>query len=367
VTGTTAYAAETDEFRRSGGGWHLASRVVAPRLDALNAEAAENGFDNVSRVDVLVGPAVDLVIGRTRLALEGLFDPSAATIRDEAGNTARRRIGAGLASVGYDVLHGPLYSIFPVLTAGIAHSSMTVTPGATPILVEELSSFTDRTDVSRVAFVASAGLGASFMIPVSKASPTDRRRVVTQEGIRIGVEVGYFIDVAEQAWRRRGTPLASSPEGTLGGPQLRFAVGYGTDQRIHGSCETLCGRVPHATRTCDDRVCSFICHEGFGDCDGDPRNGCERPLDTLDDCGACGEACSVEHGHPTCGSASCEIARCDEGFASCDGFALTGCETDLRSSSAHCGTCFTACDPASTCERGVCVPSATIPDSPSPE
>jgi hypothetical protein len=35
------------------------------------------------------------------------------------------------------------------------------------------------------------------------------------------------------------------------------------------------------------------CPPGYGDCDGNPKNGCETRLDTSpDDCGACGHACA---------------------------------------------------------------------------
>ena len=35
------------------------------------------------------------------------------------------------------------------------------------------------------------------------------------------------------------------------------------------------------------------CDTGWDNCDNSPTNGCERPLNTLTDCGACGVACNL--------------------------------------------------------------------------
>jgi hypothetical protein len=35
------------------------------------------------------------------------------------------------------------------------------------------------------------------------------------------------------------------------------------------------------------------CKPGFGDCDGNPRNGCELHVNTNTDCGSCGHACAT--------------------------------------------------------------------------
>jgi hypothetical protein len=39
-------------------------------------------------------------------------------------------------------------------------------------------------------------------------------------------------------------------------------------------------------------VCKPVCSSGFGDCDGNPSNGCEVDLTTPSACGACGNVCN---------------------------------------------------------------------------
>lgn len=54
-----------------------------------------------------------------------------------------------------------------------------------------------------------------------------------------------------------------------------------------------CPARDNATRTCDAMTCGFECDTDWGDCDGDPTNGCETDLtSTPANCGTCGNACS---------------------------------------------------------------------------
>jgi hypothetical protein len=80
---------------------------------------------------------------------------------------------------------------------------------------------------------------------------------------------------------------------------------------------------------CTSGACGLICDADFGDCDGDAANGCEVEL-TSDDahCGSCEEACMADfeqcadstcmckHGAPCDGG---DADQCANGFWSCDG------------------------------------------------
>jgi hypothetical protein len=46
---------------------------------------------------------------------------------------------------------------------------------------------------------------------------------------------------------------------------------------------------------------------------------------------------------------------CAPGFGDCDGNAANGCETDTRTSAAHCGMCGHACATGQVCVAGTCV------------
>ena len=112
--------------------------------------------------------------------------------------------------------------------------------------------------------------------------------------------------------------------------------------------------LPNATSSCGgDRCVIDACDPGFGDCDMDDATGCETPLDTDDDCGACGTVCAFASATGVCTSGSCAIGMCDPGFGDCNGMESDGCETALDSAM-HCGACGNTCPTGSTCTGGSC-------------
>ncbi|MFO0627329.1 MAG: hypothetical protein U0325_17090 [Polyangiales bacterium] len=131
-----------------------------------------------------------------------------------------------------------------------------------------------------------------------------------------------------------------------------------SDPRHCGACNNNCPSRPNASRTCAAGACGFTCASGFGDCDGDPNNGCETRLDGRDHCGACGRRCaSPPNATAFCNSGTCGFT-CASGFGDCDGDPSNGCEVDLRSDPGNCGTCLMRCPrrPASSpmCREGNC-------------
>ncbi|MBL8604041.1 MAG: hypothetical protein JNK72_19090 [Myxococcales bacterium] len=126
-----------------------------------------------------------------------------------------------------------------------------------------------------------------------------------------------------------------------------------------GACGNSCPARANAAATCAAGTCGFACNEGFADCDGDAMNGCEVELGTsARHCGACNNACVTPNATAACARGACAVGTCDTGFGDCDTMAATGCETDLRSSVAHCGACGTACpapaNGAAVCADGAC-------------
>jgi len=175
-----------------------------------------------------------------------------------------------------------------------------------------------------------------------------------------------------------------------------------------GTCGTACPSAPGATPACGAGTCTVECDPGFGDCDGDAVNGCERDVGTATDCGACdaacppaepacspdgdggfscvsgcptetptlcgtscvatsgdtrhcgacGVACELANAAATCLGGSCEVLRCDPGYADCDGDPGNGCEIEPDSDVMHCGACDAACgavrDGTASCIAGSC-------------
>ncbi len=175
-----------------------------------------------------------------------------------------------------------------------------------------------------------------------------------------------------------GRPCAERPNTVpscgSGACSYACAVGYGDcDGDPANGCETdvsrsltHCGRCASActiaggTAACVGGVCTrTACATGRGDCDGDTANGCE--VDLLTDathCRMCSNACLFSRGSAVCVAGACAIGRCDTGFDNCDGDTNNGCETTLATSVAHCGACGRSCaftQAAASCVAGACV------------
>jgi hypothetical protein len=127
-----------------------------------------------------------------------------------------------------------------------------------------------------------------------------------------------------------------------------------------GLCSQQC-TLANATPACAEAACKIdACDELFGDCDKRADNGCERPLNTLSDCGACGARCSVAHGSSACDTGQCSFSQCEPGWGDCnhDASKLSvgdGCETELNTPD-HCGACDTKCSGTTKpfCSGGKC-------------
>jgi hypothetical protein len=79
-----------------------------------------------------------------------------------------------------------------------------------------------------------------------------------------------------------------------------------------------------------------MCGAAVGDCDRDPSNGCETPLDTTSDCGACGAACpEIANAIATCALPACSY-ECRAGASNCDGITENGCELSHASELNSC-------------------------------
>lgn len=118
------------------------------------------------------------------------------------------------------------------------------------------------------------------------------------------------------------------------------------DTHTHcGACRVACGEVANGTAGCLDGLCGVAeCSGGFGNCDMDVTNGCETTVDSVDNCGECGNVCSFVNGIGACSPEGCVLAGCEPSFADCDGEAENGCEVNIGNDLTNCGACARACD-----------------------
>ncbi len=113
---------------------------------------------------------------------------------------------------------------------------------------------------------------------------------------------------------------------------------------------------PNGTATCAGGACALAsCVQGWADCDSATGNGCETHTATdLMHCGGCSSACSIPHAISTCIASACEIKDCLPGFGNCDGNLVNGCEKDIFTSPNTCGGCQVVCPVDQGCTLGLC-------------
>jgi hypothetical protein len=122
-----------------------------------------------------------------------------------------------------------------------------------------------------------------------------------------------------------------------------------------GRCGRDCTALTNVTSArCSDGSCRDLsCAMGTADCNGDAADGCERSLRTGSDCGACDSPCAPAHAQADCSSGQCRAGKCETGYGDCDGDARNGCETSLGNS-ANCGACGRTCAAGVQCQNGSC-------------
>ena len=112
----------------------------------------------------------------------------------------------------------------------------------------------------------------------------------------------------------RNIPECMCPPGQTFCPNRRSCVDLRVDPDNCGACGTVCflhGPADHAAGVCNYGSCTLQCAQGWGNCNGDQRDGCEVNLNSDPrNCGACGNAC--EPGQP-CVGGRCAIEPCSEG------------------------------------------------------
>jgi hypothetical protein len=126
-----------------------------------------------------------------------------------------------------------------------------------------------------------------------------------------------------------------------------------------GECGKKCTPASGGTSYCKNDACGeTICPAGFGDCNGDPDDGCEVDL-RIDakNCNTCGNLCLAANGTATCNNRVCQVATCDKGFANCSGGYADGCETNINTDTSACGGCSKPCtidNGTPKCDMGAC-------------
>jgi hypothetical protein len=127
-----------------------------------------------------------------------------------------------------------------------------------------------------------------------------------------------------------------------------------SDPEHCGGCDKPCTVPAHSSATCEKGVCGSICSLGYADCDGDATTGCEA--DTVNDpanCGGCGVVCpDGPDAKGACAKSGCLLA-CPKSAGDCNLDPKDGCEHDLLADPKNCGACGNDCKGA-PCVQGAC-------------
>jgi len=194
----------------------------------------------------------------------------------------------------------------------------------------------------RTVLALALGLGAC------KQRQVDIPRNVGTPGVDAASRDSFSLATSDSGGGAAGTtdgPRGTSDSGLCSGANLQ------TDPDNCGACGTACS-IPHAQAACVKGLCAVgTCSVGYVDLDTNPGNGCEclqtnggvEICDNADNncdgiidegfnlqtdvnnCGACGNACSFAHASGRCERGQCAF-DCLPGYVDLDGKPENGCE-----------------------------------------
>lgn len=230
----------------------------------------------------------------------------------------------------------------------------------------------NRTALGAAALLAYAG--CSIVNDVDQVQPAVTNGTGEPCGAGEGFCDGACIDVSADA-ANCGACGVTCPDGiacVAGACDLSCETGVAcgagcvdiaTDPANCGGCGRVCETAANQAATCDDGKCSAACADGFGDCNLDPSDGCETDvMSTAAHCGSCDQSClQPGHSEGSCSAGVCGFGGvCEMGFDDCDNDPGNGCEERLAGNQNHCGQCGNACGADQFCRINTCAPLVVV-------
>lgn len=112
-----------------------------------------------------------------------------------------------------------------------------------------------------------------------------------------------------------------------------------TDIHNCGACGVVYPAVANGVPTCSASQCGILCNAGFANGNGLAFDGCEVNLRAdVNNCGNCGFSCPSINGVGSCVGDGCSI-QCNTGFGNCNGNPFDGCVVNLVGDKNNCGFC----------------------------
>jgi hypothetical protein len=259
--------------------------------------------------------------------------------------------GAGVTCDGAGVVAGsgaPLMSHTYQRGQSIA---LDVPPGPHALVLTTYSDATAEHELGRGCTVATLSAGAQICFDITLSALTDLGPQPLDGPSSCTTSpdncpAGQFCD-GTQCVQGCSTTAQCSGTNDAGASTQQCCGGACTDVASSvdncGGCTMACS-TSHIARHCSAGSCDGTCLSGYGDCNSDKRSdGCESPLDTVTNCGACGATCdSANSNGASCVGSGCTYTSCKAGFLDCNKTApdTNGCE---------CATATTAAEGTAGC------------------
>jgi hypothetical protein len=232
-------------------------------------------------------------------------------------------------------------------------------------------------------------------------------RITTGSSSGNGSNAGNGGGVAGNAGANGGTSGIGGGVAGTGATGADGGVTNGSCSASGASCPLLAASM-NASNICVGDSCQPQCNPAYGDCDGNPGNGCEQSLGApqncggcgircadptplcntngvqfacvsscsastmlcsgrcvdlqrdAQNCGGCGTVCNTPQAFAGCSSGQCAVGLCFYRWADCNSDPSDGCEANFDSDANNCGSCGNACpssppDASGTrCNNGTC-------------
>lgn len=346
--------AGAEDFSLGVGAFVAPSRV---NLSELNEALRASGYEPIGETVAVYGMGIRGSAERIGFGLDvglGLSDRMRHT--ETGWDEGVYHLSTFLDS-GYDVYRAKGWTLAAHGGIGFWVFSMDIDKSRQPFPLHASNSNSQDSMLSKSAGLVRAAFGVSHMLAWGTPSRPNDRMLLQGGGLLLDLRAGYRQQFASTGWEySANTSQASGPSVDFGGPFVMFTLGFAGGSVDFGAAKHACGAPPaHGSWKARGLTCVADCEEGFGDCDDDPRNGCEVSFAFHSlHCGGCGKACNLYQANSECRDGACVVTSCKPGFSDCNGIHSDGCETDTNSSQWNCGACQRMCPNSHPCERGDC-------------
>ena len=236
-------------------------------FEELDAELARHGWSTVGLTETNLGLAGTAVVRSWYIGF--VLDGSPNEIvgpNGESGNVGIVRVSGQL---GWEVYGDEALSLAPFFGIGVTSLNVlgrTSDPNAHPLFSGQVRTGSAGFEVQRTGGHLEMGIGAQTF-------PGALGTLALPSAPALGFQLGYRAGFAEGDWHGGDGDVdleISDPETLQEGFFVRLLIGW-----VWPSM----GKQPVFQRVerCSGPRCRVRCENGFGDCDFDPRNGCEAP------------------------------------------------------------------------------------------